>query len=97
MSTDLVVMPEPETLDTYKDLLNRDNMTVNWVSLTSEHLDFMNAEPGSVERRLWEEKKALFKALQNLRQITVFTLNLLLTSSISKQHSLPRIQEYQYS
>lgn len=56
MSTELIVVPSPVTIDNYQQALDKPGLTVHFLELMTDHLEFRDGDRGSIERRLWQEK-----------------------------------------
>ena len=57
MSTDLVVVTKPSVIKNYRDIMNRENMTVVFSALTSDINEFKYADKGSIQEEFWNHIK----------------------------------------
>lgn len=58
MSTDMIVILDPEVIQSYDDIISRENYTATWLKHYSDHEEFKNAPVGSIEHDVWQ--KALY-------------------------------------
>ena len=58
MSTDLIIIQTPETIDIYQQLLDKPGLSVHFLELETEHLQFRDAEEGCIEKKIWDEKRS---------------------------------------
>ena len=57
MSTDLVVVTKPKVINTYRDVMNGENITVSFFASTYDLNEFVNAEKGSIQEEFWNMYK----------------------------------------
>ena len=99
MSTDLVVVTKPEVINTYRDIMKRNNMTVAFAAVTYDAIEFEAAKEGTIQEEFWNMfrnthvKVDLGKdvnevtdiAIKALDQKAVFILSSLFTNVCVKQ------------
>ena len=62
MRTDLVVVPDPQVLGSYEDVINRPDATPLFLQNWSDSKEFENAPQGSPERKLWDHAEKVSAA-----------------------------------
>jgi hypothetical protein len=55
MSGDLVIMPQPQTIDTFEQISERKNFSVYFIAPFTDYLDFKDADEGTVYKQIWEK------------------------------------------
>ena len=73
MSTDLVVVTKPKVVNTYRDVMNIENVTVSFYSMTYDISEFENAEKGSIQEEFWNMFKDSYMTIdlqENMEGIT---------------------------
>ena len=57
MSTDLVVVTKPKTINTYRDIMTVENMTVVFFTMTYDAIEFDEARPETIQEEFWNKFK----------------------------------------
>ena len=57
MSTNLVVMTKPKTINTYQDNINGQNLTVLFYTMTYDAFEFDEAQPETIQEEFWKFKE----------------------------------------
>ena len=73
MSTDLFIIPKPDTIENYNDILKRQGLHVHFLSQLTDYLEFRDAPNGTIQRLIWDTKQdttgttpTLFDATRNI-------------------------------
>ena len=54
MSTDMVLVEEPQIIRSYKDLLDKGKLRMVFMEFQDDYKEFEYAPPGSIKRKLWD-------------------------------------------
>ena len=57
MSTELVVVNKPHVMNNYRDIIDAEDMTVAFSSLTYDAIEFVEARKGTIQEEFWEKFK----------------------------------------
>ena len=91
IKTDMVVIKKPVTISTYEEILEQKVRPV-WAKQLTDHTEFMNADPGSLEDRIW--KLAESYGIENCRLDADLTSATTVAIEISNQKAVFFISSY---
>ena len=57
MSTELVVVNKPHVMSNYRDIIDAENMTLAFFSLTYDAIEFVEARKGTIQEEFWKKFK----------------------------------------
>ena len=57
MSTELVVVNKPHVFSNYRDIIDAENMTVAFIAITYDTIEFVEAQKGTIQEEFWKKFK----------------------------------------
>ena len=57
MSTELVVVNKPHVFSNYRDIIDAEDMTVAFIAITYDTIEFVDAQKGTIQEEFWKKFK----------------------------------------